>query len=58
MDKLFEPFYTTKANGTGLGLPIAKKIIEDHGGNIKINNKPKQGAEVAILLPVNHQDKP
>jgi len=58
VDKLFEPFYTTKANGTGLGLPIAKKIIEDHGGNIKINNKPKQGAEVAILLPVNHQDKP
>ncbi len=57
VDKLFEPFYTTKASGTGLGLPIAKKIIEDHGGNIKINNRPKQGAEVAILLPVNHQDK-
>ncbi len=57
VDKVFEPFYTTKASGTGLGLLIAKKIIEDHGGNIKINNKPKQGAEVTILLPVNHQDK-
>ncbi|GEM_PF-2205887 len=57
MDKLFEPFFTTKTTGTGLGLPIAKKIIEDHGGNIKINSAPKQGAEVTILLPIARQDK-
>jgi len=53
LDKLFEPFYTNKPNGTGLGLPIAKKIIEDHAGNIKINSKEKVGTQVTVQLPIN-----
>ena len=53
LDKLFEPFYTNKPNGTGLGLPIAKKIIEDHAGNIKINSKEKMGTQVTVQLPIN-----
>lgn len=50
--KAFEPYTTTKAKGTGLGLPIVKKIVEEHGGNISIQNQPLGGTCVSILLPV------
>ena len=52
MDKIWDPFFTTKEKGTGLGLGIVKNIIEAHGGNIRIDNKPAHGACVAIELPV------
>ena len=49
ISKLFEPYYTTKDKGTGLGLSIVKKIVEDHGGNIKIEkNKNMAGATTLI----------
>ncbi|MFO7580852.1 sensor histidine kinase [Nitrosomonas halophila] len=47
----FEPYVTTKPKGTGLGLPIVKKIIDEHGGTIQIDNIQPQGAKVAIILP-------
>ena len=47
----FEPYVTTKAHGTGLGLAIVKKMIEEHAGQIKIENNPTGGACVTILLP-------
>lgn len=50
--KAFEPYTTTKAKGTGLGLPIVKKIVEEHGGSISIQNQPQGGTCVSILLPV------
>jgi len=50
--KAFEPYTTTKARGTGLGLPIVKKIVEEHGGSISIQNQPQGGTCVSILLPV------
>ncbi len=50
--RAFEPYVTTKRHGTGLGLAIVKKIVEEHKGNIKIENQPQGGASVAILLPV------
>lgn len=51
---LFDPFFTTKdiGKGTGLGLPIAKRIIEEHGGKIKAENQPSAGALFKIYLPV------
>lgn len=49
---IFTPFYTTKENGTGLGLPIANRIITNHGGKIQLFNKPGFGAEFKILLPM------
>ncbi|WP_425038875.1 ATP-binding protein [Primorskyibacter sp. S187A] len=56
--KLFEPYVTTRDKGTGLGLPIVKKIIEEHGGNLvletapQFDGQPNRGAEAIITLPI------
>ena len=49
--RVFEPFFTTKSKGTGLGLAIVKRIVEDHGGTIKVGGNGPPGAEFIILLP-------
>ncbi len=46
-----EPYITTKSKGTGLGLAIVKKIMEDHGGSLKIDDAPDGGAEVTLFFP-------
>ncbi len=50
--RIFEPYYTTKAAGTGMGLAIAKKIIEDHGCSIEVHSKANFGAVFRFTLPV------
>jgi PAS domain S-box-containing protein len=50
MDRMFDSFFTTKPNGTGLGLSVSKRIIEEHGGKIVVKNQPG-GAAVVISLP-------
>jgi nitrogen fixation/metabolism regulation signal transduction histidine kinase len=52
MANAFEPYVTTKPKGTGLGLPIVKKIIEEHGGKIALANRDTGGAEICITLRV------
>ena len=52
-DKLFEPFVTSRKEGTGVGLAISRFIIEDHQGKIWAENKPDGGAEFAFKLKVN-----
>ena len=52
MARIFEPYVTTKSRGTGLGLAIVKKIVDEHHGEIAIDNRPRQGAAVSIVLPV------
>lgn len=47
----FEPYVTTKPRGTGLGLPIVKKIVDEHAGTIKIQNIQPHGAQISITLP-------
>ncbi|MFC1833516.1 PAS domain-containing sensor histidine kinase [Thermodesulfobacteriota bacterium] len=54
LEKIFTPFFTTKKRGTGLGLPIAKKIIEAHNGTIRVESLQGAGTEVRIELP--HKD--
>ena len=51
LDRIFEPFYTTKASGTGLGLAIVKSIVERHNGTIEIGSQPGRGTTVSIHLP-------
>ncbi len=51
--RMFEPYVTTKAKGTGLGLPIVKKIIDEHHGAIDIENILPHGAVVTITLPIS-----
>src|SRR5262249_49223994 len=49
--RLFEPFFTTKTKGTGLGMAIARRIIEAHGGEITAGADAGRGAEIRITLP-------
>jgi two-component system, NtrC family, sensor histidine kinase HydH len=53
MEKIWDPFFTTKAKGTGLGLGIVRNIIESHEGSVSIGNKPDTGTFVKVILPVN-----
>lgn len=54
-ETVFEPFYTTKASGIGLGLPIARKIIEQHRGTIRVEENAAQGTSFEILIPTEEE---
>ena len=57
LSRIFEPYVTTKARGTGLGLPIVKKIVEEHMGIIEIGNAPEGGARIDIRLPLVKEEE-
>ena len=49
---MFEPCYSGKANGNGLGLTIAERIVAAHGGRIEVDSAPGRGTRVTLLFPV------
>lgn len=55
MDKIFDPFYTTKIRGLGLGLSLTRGIVESHGGEIKVESAEGRGSTFTIVLPVSVQ---
>jgi nitrogen fixation/metabolism regulation signal transduction histidine kinase len=57
LPRIFEPYVTTKAKGTGLGMPIVKKIVDEHQGTIEIRNAPEGGARICIRLPLVKEEE-
>src|SRR5208283_4198837 len=49
--RLFDPFFTTKDGGTGLGLPIAARIVEKHGGQLRYQSELRRGTTFSVILP-------
>ena len=54
-EKLTEPFYTTKSNGTGLGLPVVNAVVRAHHGKLDFFNQPEGGACFVISLPLKEE---
>ena len=52
LEHVFDPFYTTRANGTGLGLAVLASVVQQHGGTVHAANRAGGGAEFSILLPI------
>ncbi|MEM6333549.1 MAG: ATP-binding protein [Planctomycetota bacterium] len=54
--RVFEPYFSTKTAGTGLGLPTTRRIVEEHGGTIAVHAEPGQGTDFSITLPCDLND--
>ncbi len=53
LESVFDPFFTTKMSGAGMGLPLVRKIIDDHQGTIHITSRVGEGTRVVISLPAS-----
>ena len=50
-ERIFDPFYTSRENGTGLGLALCRKIVDAHGGTIELESAPGEGTEFVLTFP-------
>ena len=57
LERIGEPFYSSKEKGTGLGMTVSFKIVQSHNGTIKFISEPDKGTEVIVQLPIKHVDK-
>ncbi|MEL7473890.1 MAG: ATP-binding protein, partial [Planctomycetota bacterium] len=51
LERIFEPYFTTKSGGTGLGLPTTRRLVEAHGGRIEAHSEPGRGTDFVLTLP-------
>jgi signal transduction histidine kinase len=58
MKNIFNPFFTTKPTGVGLGLAIVAKIVDQHGGKIAVESRPGEGSIFCVTLPMDRAPSP
>ena len=56
-DKMFEPFYTERSGGTGLGLSVSLSLVKEHGGQLRFESEPGAGTRAMVLLPASNPEK-
>jgi signal transduction histidine kinase len=52
VEDLWNPLFTTKAKGMGVGLPVAERFVEGHGGSIRVESQPRKGSTFTVTLPI------
>ena len=58
LDRVFDPFYSTKKQGIGLGLALVHRIVEEHGGRVHVVSTPGEGTRFSVILPKSRPSSP